>query len=115
MYQEAEQRFTQLQREAQEQAAHEHALAFQQRVRKVKEQAQPFHPQAEAQWNAAQEQESQGNAAFQARDYIQAAAVYAQAEVDYTQAHTEGAERQRQEAEEKAAAPMKKFKLSVAQ
>ena len=104
VYQEAEQRFAQLQREAQEQAAHEHALAVQQRVRKVKEQAQPFRPQAEAQWNAAQEQESQGNAALQARDYVQAAAVYAQAEVDYQRTRTEGAERQRQEADEKAAA-----------
>lgn len=101
VYQEAGQRFTQLQREAQEQAAQEHALAVQERVRRVKEQAQPFRPQAEVQWHAAQEQESQGNAALQARNYARAAASYAQAEVEYQRARTEGVERQRQEAEEK--------------
>jgi serine/threonine protein kinase len=104
VYREAEQRFAHLQREAQEQVAQEHARAVQQRMRKEKEQAQPFRPRAEEQWNAAQERESQGDIALQARDYVRAATIYMQAEADYHRTRTEGAERQQQEAQKKTAA-----------
>lgn len=83
-----------------EREARERALAAQHHVHLIKEQAQPFRLHAEAQWNAAQGQESQGNAALHAQDYVRAAALYAQAETNYQRARTEGAERQRREARE---------------
>lgn len=99
-YRQAGQHWEQVRQTALARSTQAQAETVRQRLHTVKKQAQPLRPWADAQWQAAHEHETQGDAARQAGDYGRAAAEYAQAEGDYDRARTDGAERQRQEAEE---------------
>lgn len=102
-YRQAGQHWEQVRQTSLARSAQAQAETARQRVHVVKKQAEPLRPWADAQWQAAHEHETQGDAARQAGDYGRAAAEYAQAEGDYDRARTEGAEHQRQEAAEQRA------------
>ncbi len=98
-YEQAEQQFMQLARQAALQAARDGAEAARQQMREVKERVSALREWAESLWAEAQEQEAGAEQAYQAQDYEQAVAGYEQTRQAYERVREAGErERLRQDA-----------------